>query len=70
MKGIKLFFGHYGVWFYVLMTIPILLMFPFSTSILSEKGYPFFKWPVYGLTFLNGFYYKVKESKFAVTKAI
>jgi hypothetical protein len=28
-----------------LMTIPIVIMFPFLLSILSEKGYPYFKWP-------------------------
>ncbi len=44
MKGIKIIFWVlWRVWFYVLMTIPILLMLPFLVlSILTERGYPYF----------------------------
>jgi hypothetical protein len=39
MKGLKIIFGLYGVWFYVLFTIPIVVMFPFLVaSIVSEKA--------------------------------
>lgn len=44
MRGIKIiFWSIWRVWFYVLMTIPILVMFPFLVlSILTESGYPYF----------------------------
>jgi len=69
MKGIKIIFWTlWRVWFYVLMAIPILLMFPFLVlSILSDKGYPYFfkmariwsKFILFGM----GFYYKVKREQ-------
>jgi 1-acyl-sn-glycerol-3-phosphate acyltransferase len=44
MRGIKIvFWSVWRVWFYVLMGIPILIMFPFLVaSILTESGYPYF----------------------------
>tara|TARA_R110002126_G_scaffold269388_1_gene413103 strand:+ start:1292 stop:2047 length:756 start_codon:yes stop_codon:yes gene_type:complete len=69
MKGLKfIFWIVWRIWFYVLMTIPILLMFPFLVlSILSEKGYPYFfkmariwsKIILFGM----GFYYTVKREQ-------
>jgi 1-acyl-sn-glycerol-3-phosphate acyltransferase len=69
MKGIKIIFWTlWRVWFYILMTIPILIMFPFLVlSILSEKGYPyFFKMARIWAKFIllgMGFYYKVKREQ-------
>jgi 1-acyl-sn-glycerol-3-phosphate acyltransferase len=69
MKGLKIIFWLvWRIWFYVLMTIPIVLMFPFLfLSILSEKGYPyFFKmariWARF-ILFGMGFYYKVTKEE-------
>lgn len=44
MKFLKAFFQIlYRVWFYILVTIPILILFPFLlVSISKEKWYPFF----------------------------
>lgn len=44
MKALKIFFWVlWRVWFYILMGIPILIMFPFLfISILKEKWYPYF----------------------------
>ena len=44
MRTIKIIFWTlYRVWFYILMAIPIIVMFPFLfISILSEKWYPYF----------------------------
>jgi 1-acyl-sn-glycerol-3-phosphate acyltransferase len=44
MKALKfVFWTLYRIWFYILMAIPILVMFPFLfLSILSEKWYPYF----------------------------
>lgn len=44
MRALKIvFWTLYRVWFYVLMAIPILVMFPFLfISILKEKWYPYF----------------------------
>jgi len=44
MRALKIvFWTLYRVWFYVLMAIPIIVMFPFLfISILSEKWYPYF----------------------------
>jgi len=44
MKALKfVFWTLYRIWFYILMAIPILVMFPFLfISILSEKWYPYF----------------------------
>ena len=69
MKGIKIIFWlAWRVWFYILMAIPILIMFPFLVaSILTEKGYPYFfkmariwaKFILFGM----GFYYKVDRTQ-------
>ena len=44
MRAIKIVFWIlYRVWFYILIAIPIIVMFPFLlVSILSEKWYPYF----------------------------
>ena len=69
MKGIKIIFWTlWRIWFYILMAIPILIMFPFLVlSILSEKGYPYFfimariwaKFILFGM----GFHYKVEREQ-------
>jgi 1-acyl-sn-glycerol-3-phosphate acyltransferase len=69
MRGIKIIFWVlWRVWFYILMTIPILLMFPFLVlSILTESGYPYFfkmariwaKFILFGM----GFYYKIDREQ-------
>ena len=69
MRGIKIIFWvFWRVWFYVLMAIPILLMFPFLVlSILTESGYPyFFKMArIWAKTILfgMGFYYKIEREQ-------
>ena len=64
----KPFWILYRIWFYVLMAIPILIMFPFLVlSILKESGYPYFfkmariwaKFILFGM----GFYYKVEREQ-------
>lgn len=76
MRVIKIIFWCvWRVWFYVLMAIPILLMFPFLVaSILTESGYPYFfkmariwaKVILFGM----GFYYKIdKEQEFESNKS-
>ena len=44
MRALKIvFWTLYRIWFYVLMAIPIIVMFPFLfISILKEKWYPYF----------------------------
>jgi len=44
MRIVKIiFWTFYRIWFYILMAIPIIVMFPFLfISILSEKWYPYF----------------------------
>jgi 1-acyl-sn-glycerol-3-phosphate acyltransferase len=44
MRAFKIvFWTLYRIWFYILMAIPIIVMFPFLfISILSEKWYPYF----------------------------
>ena len=69
MKGIKIIFWTlWRIWFYILMAIPILIMFPFLIlSILSEKGYPYFfimariwaKFILFGM----GFRYRVESEQ-------
>jgi 1-acyl-sn-glycerol-3-phosphate acyltransferase len=69
MRGLKIIFWTlYRVWFFILMTIPIIVMFPFLlASILSEKGYPYFfkmariwaKFILFGM----GFYYKIDRNE-------
>ena len=62
----KIFWTVWRIWFYVMMLIPILIMFPFLVaSILTESGYPYFfkmsriwaKCVLFG----TGFYYKVER---------
>jgi 1-acyl-sn-glycerol-3-phosphate acyltransferase len=72
MKGIKIIFWTlWRIWFYVLMAIPILIMFPFLLiSISTDKGYPYFfkmariwaKFILFGM----GFYYKVDKEQHVV----
>jgi 1-acyl-sn-glycerol-3-phosphate acyltransferase len=69
MRGIKIVFWIlWRVWFYVLMAIPILVMFPFLVaSIVTESGYPYFfkmariwsKFILFGM----GFYYKIDKEE-------
>ncbi len=69
MKILKIIFWLlWRVWFYVMMGIPILIMFPFLViSILKEKWYPHFfvmariwaKCILYG----SGFYYKIENQQ-------
>ncbi|WP_310560181.1 lysophospholipid acyltransferase family protein [Flavobacterium sp.] len=69
MRGIKIiFWSVWRVWLYVLMTIPILIMFPFLVaSILTESGYSYFfkmariwaKVILFGM----GFYYKIEKDQ-------
>ena len=69
MRGIKIIFWIvWRIWFYVLMAIPILIMFPFLIlSILTESGYPYFfkmariwaKCILFGM----GFYYKIDKNQ-------
>ncbi len=44
MRGLKIvFWVLWRIWFYVLVTVPIIVMFPFLlVSILREKWYPYF----------------------------
>ena len=67
MRILKVFFWIvWRIWFYILMAIPILIMFPFLViSILTESGYPYFfkmariwaKVILFGM----GFSYKVNQ---------
>jgi len=69
MKILKIIFWVlWRVWFYILMAIPILIMFPFLVaSILSESSYPYFfrmariwaKFILFGM----GFYYKIEREQ-------
>lgn len=69
MKVIKIIFWVlWRIWFYVLMAIPILIMFPFLVaSIVTESGYPYFfkmariwaKCILFGM----GFYYKIDRNQ-------
>ena len=71
MKIIKIIFWVlWRIWFYIVMAIPILVMFPFLVaSIISYKGYPYFfkmariwsKFILFGM----GFYYKI-EKEYAI----
>ena len=69
MRGVKIIFWTlWRIWFYVLMTIPILIMFPFLVlSILTESGYPyFFKMARIWAKFIllgMGFRYKVDKEQ-------
>lgn len=69
MRGLKIIFWVlWRIWFYILMTVPILVMFPFLVlSILTESGYPYFfkmariwaKCILFGM----GFYYKIDKDQ-------
>jgi 1-acyl-sn-glycerol-3-phosphate acyltransferase len=69
MRALKIvFWTLYRIWFYILMAIPIIVMFPFLfISILSEKWYPYFfvmariwaKFILFGM----GFYPKVETEE-------
>ena len=69
MRGIKIIFWTlWRIWFYILMAIPILIMFPFLVaSILTESGYPYFfkmariwaKFILFGM----GFRYKIDKEQ-------
>ncbi|MES2544471.1 MAG: lysophospholipid acyltransferase family protein [Bacteroidota bacterium] len=69
MKILKnIFWVLWKIWFYILLGLPILIMFPFLLiSILKEKWYPYFfimariwaKIILYGM----GFYYKVEKEE-------
>lgn len=63
-----IFWAVWRIWFYILMAVPILVMFPFLViSILKEKWYPYFfimariwaKVILYGM----GFWYKVEKEQ-------
>ena len=60
-----LFWLLWRVWFYIMIALPILVMFPFLVlSILSERGYTYFFamariWAKF-ILFSMGFYYKVE----------
>ena len=64
----KIFLVAWRIWFYILMAIPILIMFPLLVaSIASEKGYPYFfkmariwaKFILFGM----GFHYKIERTQ-------
>jgi 1-acyl-sn-glycerol-3-phosphate acyltransferase len=69
MRALKIIFWVlWRVWFYVVMAIPILIMFPFLVaSILTESGYPYFfkmariwaKFILFGM----GFQYKTEKNQ-------
>ncbi|MDH4403717.1 MAG: lysophospholipid acyltransferase family protein [Flavobacterium sp.] len=69
MKLIKnVFWLLWRIWFYIMMGIPIIIMFPFLVfSILKEKWYPYFfimariwaKMTLFG----TGFYYKIEREQ-------
>ena len=69
MRALKIiFWALWRIWFYILMTIPILVMFPFLVlSILTENGYPYFfkmariwaKFILFGM----GFHYKIDRTQ-------
>ncbi|MGV9002488.1 lysophospholipid acyltransferase family protein [Flavobacterium sp.] len=73
MKIIKyIFWTLYRIWFYLLMAIPILIMFPFLLiSILYEKWYPYFfvlariwaKFILIGMGFYTKVVYEQKPEK-------
>jgi 1-acyl-sn-glycerol-3-phosphate acyltransferase len=69
MRGVKIIFWIlWRVWFYILMTIPILVMFPcLMLSILTESGYTYYfkmariwaKFILFGM----GFQYKIEKDQ-------
>ena len=69
MKLLKmLFWTIWKIWFYIMMGIPIIIMFPFlMISILKEKWYPYFFvmariWAKC-ILFGSGFYYKIEREE-------
>lgn len=64
----KIFWSVWRVWLYVLMAIPILILFPFLVaSIVTKKGYPYFFimariWARF-ILFGMGFYYKIEREQ-------
>lgn len=70
MKIFKyIFWILWRIWFYIMMAVPILIMFPFLViSILREKWYPYFfvmariwaKFILYG----TGFYYSIEREQY------
>ena len=69
MKAVKIIFWTlWRVWFYILMGVPIIIMFPFLfISILKEKWYPYFFvmariWAKV-ILFGSGFYYKIEREQ-------
>ena len=69
MKLLKmLFWTIWKIWFYIMMGIPIIIMFPFlMVSILKEKWYPYFFvmariWAKC-ILFGSGFYYKIEREE-------
>lgn len=69
MKGFKiLFWIIWRVWFYLMMAIPILVMFPFLVlSILKEAWYPYFFvmariWAKF-ILYTSGFYYIIEREQ-------
>lgn len=69
MKILKIIFWTlWRIWFYIMMAIPILIMFPFLViSILKEKWYPyyFFMARIWAkcILFGSGFYYKIENEQ-------
>jgi 1-acyl-sn-glycerol-3-phosphate acyltransferase len=69
MRALKnIFWVLWRVWFYIVMAIPILIMFPFLVlSILTESGYPYFfkmariwsKFILFGM----GFRYQIEKNQ-------
>ena len=63
-----IFWLLWRIWFYLMMGLPILLMFPFLViSILKEKWYPYFFvmariWAK-SILFTTGFYYKITQDQ-------
>lgn len=63
-----IFWLLWRIWFYLMMGLPILLMFPFLViSILKEKWYPYFFvmariWAK-SILYTSGFYYKVSQDQ-------
>lgn len=69
MRFLKIIFWvFWRIWFYIMMGIPIIIMFPFLVvSILKEKWYPYFFvmariWAKC-ILFTCGFYYKIEREE-------
>lgn len=74
MKLLKmLLWAIWRIWFYIMMGIPIIIMFPFlMISILKEKWYPYFFvmariWAKC-ILFGSGFYYKIEREEIIKTQ--